>query len=150
MAQYRAISNRQSKENSDVLENEIKGPSSLVGRTKSKIEIFMILAFLFGVASAIAHDRFYAHFHHRLVGTGFEQNVVHSTGNALAFLTKLLLALAAGIAYTQHFWLNSSQTPATIDQIDSMTSIFSNIFYFLDFTVWTQHIILWIIAVVVW
>ncbi|KAF2790959.1 hypothetical protein K505DRAFT_364254 [Melanomma pulvis-pyrius CBS 109.77] len=133
--------------------------------THSKSEVFwpsmlMLMPLILGVAFALGHHLFFTHLSGRVVpDTHFinsarmqlsTQQANLAIGNAFAFLVKVCLNTAVGIAYVQLFWATIFQKPQTISAVDTMFSSLSNFFTLGRGRVWWQHPLLLLLALTVW
>jgi hypothetical protein len=71
-------------------------------------------------------------------------------GTALAFLSKLALAIGTGVAYDQWLWVDLHAKPHDIGSLDAMFSIIGNAFEFLHLRVWFRRPVLVFLAGVTW
>lgn len=78
-----------------------------------------------------------------------DQQWVSRSGNAIAYLVKLLLVLATGTSYFQCVWHHSRGRPTKISQFDSMFGVLDNIFELRHLAFWFRRpILLWTVAIV--
>jgi hypothetical protein len=71
-------------------------------------------------------------------------------GTALAFISKLCLAIGTGVAYDQWMWLDLHSKPHEMWCLDSMFSILQNAFEFLRLRLWLYRPALAFLAGVTW
>ena len=71
-------------------------------------------------------------------------------GTAIAFLSKLFLAIGTGVAYDQWMWVDLHAKPHDIGSLDSMFAILGNAFEFLAVRVWVRRPVLTFLAAVTW
>lgn len=71
-------------------------------------------------------------------------------GTALAFLSKLLLAIGTGVAYDQWLWLDLHAKTHEMASLDSLFGVLGNAFNFLAFRIWIRRPALTFLAAVTW
>jgi hypothetical protein len=71
-------------------------------------------------------------------------------GTAIAFLSKLALAIGTGVAYDQWMWVDLHAKPHEIGSLDSMFAILGNAFEFLAVRVWVRRPVMVFLAAVTW
>ena len=71
-------------------------------------------------------------------------------GTAIAFLSKLLLAIGTGVAYDQWMWVDLYSKSHEMGSLDSMFAILGNAFEFLSLRLWFQRPALAFLAAVTW
>lgn len=92
----------------------------------------VILLFILGTTSAIAHHLHYNALHHTTVGTGAEQRWALWIGSGLSFFTKVTLTAALGISRTQWVWLTLRKKWLTLRGIDAVFGVTSDPTYFTN------------------
>ncbi len=115
-----------------------------------KAPSLIVFAFIVGITAAIGHHVFYSSMNGRIVESELQQQVVTTTGTALAFLVKVLLAVSSGTAFTQCLWFSMRSQAANIQQLDSMFGVLSNPLEFLNLRFWLGHPVLTITAATTW
>ncbi|EXJ62089.1 hypothetical protein A1O7_02522 [Cladophialophora yegresii CBS 114405] len=71
-------------------------------------------------------------------------------GTAIAFLSKLAMAIGTGVAYDQWMWVDLHAKPHEIGSLDSMFAVLGNAFEFLAVGVWVRRPVLAFLAAVTW
>ncbi|KAI0112242.1 hypothetical protein GGR51DRAFT_60601 [Nemania sp. FL0031] len=115
---------------------------------------------LAGIFMAIGHHLYYASLEgasaagDRLI-LGYlvsNQTLTISLGTAFSFIVRALLLFAISGAYVQLFWraATHARKPNTLEEIDAMFSILSNLFGFSQGSVWCKYPSLLLIALVSW
>lgn len=112
--------------------------------------LYMLATLIAGVSIAVGHHLFYSRLNGQPVDTQLSQTWVNRIGTALAFVVKLFFVAAVGIAYTQYQWRTISRKPWKIRQIDSLTGVVNNAWFFYDISLWTRVPVLTVIAAVSW
>jgi len=69
---------------------------------------------------------------------------------ALAFLSKLLLAIGTGVAYDQWLWVNLHTKTHSTGSLDSLFGILGNTFNFLALRLWIRRPAFLFLAAVTW
>lgn len=120
----------------------------------------MLIPLILGACFAVGHHLFYARLSGSVVSdTNFIDSMgaylsVQQTnlaiGNVFAFLVKICLNSAIGIAYTQLFWKAIFQKPQTISTVDAMFSSLSNLLALNRGKIWRQNPLLLILALIAW
>ncbi|KAK5310170.1 hypothetical protein LTR70_009672 [Exophiala xenobiotica] len=110
--------------------------------------VYMLVTLVAGVFIAVGHHLFYSRLDGQPVDTQISQTWVNRIGTGLAFVVKLFFVAAVGIAYTQYQWRTISRKPWKIKQIDSLTGVLNNAWYFYDVSLWTRVPVLTVMAVV--
>lgn len=110
----------------------------------------ILTGLILGIALAVGHHYYYHHFNGRIVGSKSQQQWITRGGSAFGFAVKTLFAFAAGTAYAQQLWLSLQGRAASISKVDSMFSVLSNPFQFLDLRLWFGRSVLLIPALVTW
>jgi hypothetical protein len=106
--------------------------------------------FTAAVLTALSHHLAYLRLDGTEVLSSIQQQWVIRGGTILAFITKMLLAVAASIAYTQWLFLCLMTKSYTLGRLDSMFAILSNALEFFDLRLWLTHPILAMLAIVTW
>ncbi|KAL2426713.1 hypothetical protein ABEF95_012020 [Exophiala dermatitidis] len=78
------------------------------------------------------------------------QSWVNRAGTALAFVSKLCLAIGTGVAYDQWMWVDLHSKPHQVRSLDTMFSILQNAFGFLHLRLWSMRPALAFLAAVTW
>jgi len=110
----------------------------------------MFGALLIGILLAVGHAVFYWWLNGKQVNKTLSQTWVTNIGTAFAFLIKMFLAIAAGIAFTQHQWRNMRAQTFEVGEIDTVTTMLEDIFALLDVRMWPRVPTLVIIAIITW
>lgn len=109
---------------------------------------------------AVGHHLYYA----SLVGTSAEsdrvvagyrlsnQQFTLAVGTAFATIVRALLLFSVSIAYVQVLWqaVKHTRKVNTLNEIDAMFSVLSNIFAFWRASVWWRYPLLLLIALIAW
>jgi len=125
-------------------------PSTSFGDHFPSSFVYMLATLIAGLLLAVGHHLFYSSLNGQPVDTQIPQTWVNRIGAALAFLVKLFLVAAVGIAYTQYQWRTISRKPWQIKQIDSLTGVLNNAWFFYDVLLWIRVPTLAIIATISW
>lgn len=114
--------------------------------------MIITVGLLLGIGLALAHHFLNAYLDRRPVDsvTLLSQTWASRISTALAFMVKLSLATSVGAAYMQHQWLRFHEHDFNVEEVDSLTSILGNALNFFSSTVWLQHPILALVALVSW
>ncbi|OQV00592.1 hypothetical protein CLAIMM_06069 [Cladophialophora immunda] len=113
--------------------------------------IVMFLCFLGAVTFAVGHHVLNLKLQGRAVAeVSVDQQWVSRAGNALAYLVKVLLVLADGIAYFQCVWHHARGRPTKLSQFDSMFGALDNVLEFRHLSFWFRRPLLLLGVVVVW
>lgn len=115
-----------------------------------KAPALIFLGLILGTAFAFGHHYYYRHFHGQIVGKKWQQQWILRGGSAFGFAVKTSLAVAAGTAYTQQFWLSMRERAAPIRKVDSMFTVLSSATQFLDIKLWLGRPVLAIPAIITW
>lgn len=110
----------------------------------------MIGSLLLGIAFAIGHHFFYRYCDGKEADHQLQQQWVTRAGTSFAFVVKLLLAIAAGMAYVQQCWVSLKSRPESIRRVDAMFSVLENALQFLDPGLWLRSPLLAFMAIVTW
>ncbi|KAJ2987773.1 hypothetical protein NUW58_g4324 [Xylaria curta] len=118
-------------------------------------------ALLAGILTAVGHHLYYA----SLQGTSPEgdrmiagyrlsnQTFTTAVGTAFAFVVRAFLLFGVSGAYVQVFWhaaTHARKGGNTLEEVDAMFSILSNLFAFRQGSVWWKYPMLLIIAFIAW
>ncbi|KIW16840.1 hypothetical protein PV08_04030 [Exophiala spinifera] len=110
----------------------------------------MIVSFAIGVLGAILHHVLYFTFNNRIVSFDHEQQIISTSGLALAFIVKVSLAASSATAFTQCLWRSLRSSGVKIRAVDSMFDVLTNPFEFLYVKVWVRHPLLTLTAATTW
>ncbi|KAI1640731.1 hypothetical protein F4809DRAFT_661702 [Biscogniauxia mediterranea] len=110
----------------------------------------MVSALVLGAVAAIGHDRLYAFFDGRPVGTNLEQQAITNAGTALAFLAKVFFTVATGTAFAQQFFHSLRRKQESISHLDMLFGLSENILPLLNARLWFRHPVLLVIGLVTW
>ncbi|KAI1129960.1 hypothetical protein F5Y10DRAFT_290393 [Nemania abortiva] len=116
--------------------------------------------FLAGILVSVSHHLYYASFE----GTSAEgdrtiagyrisnQSFAAAVGTAFSFVVRAFLLFAVSGAYVQLFWraATHAQKVNTLEEIDTMFSILSDVFAFRQGPTWWRHPMLFLIALIAW
>jgi hypothetical protein len=125
-------------------------PRAKFRRMHWKAPTIMISSFIVGVIAAISHHVFYSIVNQRGIQFELEQQLVTSTGTALAFLAKVSLAATSGTAFTQCLWFSMRSRSVEVRLMDSMFGVLGNPWELLNLRFWLGHPILTLTAVTTW
>lgn len=111
-------------------------------------------SFLAGLLLALAHHLVYSHYNGRVLSTEqdseSQQKLVIRVGTGLAFLVKAMLTVAVSIVFAQQFWVSLGRRAESVDNIDAISSIRSNILQFFRARLWLRQWLLLILALIMW
>ncbi|OAL39803.1 hypothetical protein AYO20_00715 [Fonsecaea nubica] len=110
----------------------------------------MGVGFLGGVILMAAHHALYQSLSGNPADSALLQLWAIRAGTALAFLSKLCLAIATGVAYDQWMWVKLHAKPHEIGVLDSMFAIPGNAFEFLAVRIWWRRPVLTFLAAITW
>ncbi|KAI1504008.1 hypothetical protein F5X99DRAFT_373190 [Biscogniauxia marginata] len=110
----------------------------------------MVSALVLGVVAAVGHDRVYAFFDGRTVGTNLEQQSITNAGTALAFLAKVLFTIAAGIAFAQQLFHSLRRKQESISHLDMLFGLTENVLPLFNAKLWFRHPTLLLIGLITW
>ncbi|KAI1493789.1 hypothetical protein F5X96DRAFT_686298 [Biscogniauxia mediterranea] len=110
----------------------------------------MVSALVLGAVAAIGHDRLYASFDGRPVGTNLEQQAITNGGTALAFLAKVFFTVATGTAFAQQFFHSLRRKQESIGHLDMLFGLSENILPLLNARLWFRHPVLLVIGLITW
>jgi hypothetical protein len=125
-------------------------PRAKFRRVHWKAPTIMISSFIVGVIAAISHHVFYSIVNQRGIQFELEQQLVTSTGTALAFLAKVSLAATSGTAFTQCLWFSMRSRSVEVRLMDSMFGVLGNPWELVNLRFWLGHPILTLTAVTTW
>ena len=112
--------------------------------------VVAIASFASGALFALGHHEFYKSLNGRIVRSQDEQEWNIRIGTGLAFLVKLCLGTAAGIAYTQALWYTLKDNPVKVRTIDALFDLPRNLLYLANIEVWKKGYILAPVAALIW
>lgn len=107
-------------------------------------------SFLGGLLCMAGHHALYIVVNGSAAGEASLQLWVIRAGTALAFLSKLLLAIGTGIAYDQWLWVDLHAKPHEMASLDSLFGVIGNAFNFLALRLWIRRPVLTFLAAVTW
>jgi hypothetical protein len=107
-------------------------------------------SFVLGVILVALHHALYQSFSGVQADSALLQLWVIRAGTALAFLSKLSLAISTGVAYDQWMWVDLHTKPEEMRSLDAMFAILGNAFEFLALRVWMRRPVLTFLAAVTW
>ena len=110
----------------------------------------MVFSLLVGIIISFANHLFNTVINGHSAGGATEQQWVRRLETALAFSSKLFLAMSTTIAYNQCLWFYLQRNTSRIASIDAMFSATSNLFRFVHRGVWCGRPVLTLIALVTW
>ena len=112
--------------------------------------VYMLGLLFLGTLVAIGHHFFYSYLDTReLQGVRLPQAWVIRMGNAIAFLLKIALVSAIGIAYAQGFWFFVRRNDLRIESLDAMFGVLSNPLLFFNWQFLRKTWCLFILAAIV-
>ncbi|KIW34877.1 uncharacterized protein PV07_01624 [Cladophialophora immunda] len=106
--------------------------------------------FLAGITLMASHHALYQSLSGQPADNALLQLWAIRAGTALAFLSRLCLAVGTGVAYDQWMWVNLHAKPHEIGSLDSMFAILGNAFEFLAVRIWWRRPILALLAAMTW
>jgi hypothetical protein len=116
-----------------------------------KAPAVMLGSLLAGTVVAIAHHYFYKALNGQVPSTGvFDQQVNVGIGTALAFLTRSLLVIAIGVAYTQLFFNTILQKATSVSSIDVMYGARGSVIDLLNLSTFWKRPMIWALALLSW
>ena len=99
----------------------------------------------------MGHHLFYRHWNGQAIDdAAWSQEWINRSGTGFAFLVKMLLTIATGTAYVQHFWMSVKTKTLQIKSIDTMAEVLQNALQLFDFRVWFVQPVLAVVAMVTW
>ncbi|KAJ9499652.1 hypothetical protein H2202_004642 [Exophiala xenobiotica] len=110
----------------------------------------MVSSFVVGLMGAASHHALYSAFNNRTIDFEHEQQIISTTGLALAFLVKVSLALTSATAFTQCLWRSLRSEPMKIRSVDSMFDVLANPLEFLYLKFRLRHPVLTLTAATTW
>ena len=110
----------------------------------------MMLSLLCGIITATVHHLFYNQLNGRVTGNSTDQQWVLRIGTAVAFISRLCLAIATGGAYVQWLWLETRRRQYDMASLDVMFAVLGNAFEFVNLRFWFQRPILGLLATITW
>lgn len=111
---------------------------------------YMIGSLMVGIVLAVAHDLFYRYLTGRYVDRVLSQTWVTNVGTAMAFLVRMFLVIATGIAFVQHQWRNMKARSFEVEEIDNMSGMIEDVFTLLHIRLWGRVPTLVVIALISW
>ncbi|KIW89847.1 uncharacterized protein Z519_09276 [Cladophialophora bantiana CBS 173.52] len=133
----------------NVIVNEIKD-SQRLRYIHWRAPTVMGAGFLGGVVLMTSHHAFYQSLSRQPADNALLQLWAIRAGTALAFLSKLCLAIGTGVAYDQWMWVNLHSKPHEMGSLDSMFAILGNAFEFLAVRIWWRRPVLAFLAAMTW
>lgn len=106
--------------------------------------------FLLGCGLMASHHLLYSALNGESAGNALMQSWAIRAGTAIAFLSKLCLAIGTGVAYDQWMWVDLHAKPHDIASLDAMFAVLGNAFEFLMLRVWVKKPVLTFLAGVTW
>lgn len=134
---------------STVLVSEVKDFQRF-GHVHWRAPTVMGAGFLLGVALMAVHHALYQTLSGEPANNALLQLWAIRAGTAIAFLSKLFLAIGTGIAYDQWMWVDLHSKPHEVRSLDAMFSILGNAFEFFALRVWLTRPVLTFLAAVTW
>lgn len=111
----------------------------------------IVTSFVLGLGLATTHHLMASKLDGKPVADVFlPQAWIFRFGTALAFLTKLALAICVGTSYVQHQWLELRRRDYTARHVDVLTSALGNAFDLVGSTVWFLTPVLAVMASISW
>ncbi|KIX94157.1 uncharacterized protein Z520_10183 [Fonsecaea multimorphosa CBS 102226] len=113
--------------------------------------VVMFLCFLGAITSAIGHHVLNLKLQGRAVAAvSVDQQWIFRAGNALAYLVKVLLVLAASTAYFQRVWHHARGRSMKLSQFDYMFGALDNILELRHLAFWVRRPVLLLAVAIVW
>ncbi|KAI9164065.1 formylmethionine deformylase-like protein [Paramyrothecium foliicola] len=112
--------------------------------------IFMISFLLSGILLSLGHHLYYSSLDGKEVLTTIEQQWALRIGTGFAFLVRAAFAAAIGVAFTQQIWVNLRRAPTTLEGIDSMVSLTTDLTSYLNGEVLRRSNVLLLMATAIW
>lgn len=113
--------------------------------------IMIVTSFVLGLGLAIAHHLMASTLDGKPVADVLlPQAWIFRFGTALAFLTKLALAICVGTSYVQHQWLELNRRDYTARHVDVLTGALGNAFDLVGSSVWFLTPVLAVMAAISW
>lgn len=111
----------------------------------------MLVCYVAAVFCAVGHHVLNLFIHGKAVETlPVDQQWVVRGGIALAYMVKVLLVLATGIAYCQCVWQKARQRPTKIEHFDILFGAMDNILELRRLRFWLRRPILGVTILVIW
>lgn len=113
--------------------------------------ISMLICYVAAILCAVGHHVLNSCLHGKAVENfAFDQQWVARSGNAFAYMVKVLLVLATGTAYCQCVWQKAKQRPTKIGHFDSMFGVLDNILELRHLQFWLRRPILVLTVLIIW
>jgi len=107
-------------------------------------------SFTLGIILMLAHHLLYQGMNGQLANDAILQLWIIRAGTAFAFLSKLLLAMATAVAYTQRMWQDLNNRSHDMGSLDAMFAVLGDAFEFFKIRVWLMRPTLGLLAVITW
>jgi hypothetical protein len=111
----------------------------------------MLISFIGAVLFAIAHHVLNTQLDGKEVSElAVDQEWITRVENVAAYLVKMLLVLATGIAYFQRIWYHARGRPTKLSQFDSLFGAQDSVLEFRHAPFWLRRPILLLIVLIIW
>lgn len=111
----------------------------------------MIFCFSLAILFAIGHHLLNICLDGKAVAEiSLDQQWISRAVNAMAYMVKMLLVVATGIAYFQFVWQHARRRPLKIADFDSMFGSLDNIFELRHARFWLRRPILMLTVLIIW
>lgn len=112
--------------------------------------ILIVSNLLLGILFAIAHHVFYESLNGQVVVDQHQQEWYLRIGTGLSFAVRTLLSASIGSAYVQLIWYNVKYASISINGLDALFGVLSNVWDFAIWELWRTRPVLTIVAVAIW
>ena len=126
------------------------GPEDAPARISWHPLVMMSMSFILGSGLAVGHHFFYAHWDGKDITTTISQAWITRIGTAFAFLVKVFLAVATGIAYIQQLWSSLRSQPMKVKRLNSAFSVLGDVTRLFDAGLWFRNPLLLLPALITW
>lgn len=103
-----------------------------------------------GTAAAVGHHFYYSFLDAKIVTSQTQQEWYLRIGTGLAFLARALLSASVGFTYTQLLWRTLRARPISVNGVDALFGLVSNIWNFRVWEIWSFGPLLIVVAMVIW
>ncbi|KAH8892357.1 hypothetical protein GQ53DRAFT_619752, partial [Thozetella sp. PMI_491] len=111
--------------------------------------VLMAASLLLGILVAVAHHLFYRSLDGQVVSSDDQQEWFFRIGTGLAFASRILLAIAVGLSYTQVLWYTLRTQSVSLEGLDSLFGAANNVWHLTTWELWKKGPALAIIAVII-
>lgn len=119
-------------------------------KTHWKGPSLILSSLLAGIAFALGHHFHYSALDGSVVSSVPRQEWALRFGTAFAFLAQSCLTASVGLAYAQRIWVTAKRKPLALRTLDSVFSLQSNIFSFLNWELLRKAKVLCLLGLVAW